>query len=173
METLILLLQLITVTSGSGTPYFQQTNSLEVGNYACGGVIFYLDKSKQHGLVCSIEDLAKGILLKDEVTVSENGKKVQVSLAENLCSEYSYSEDGVLYDDWRLPTKDELFMIYQNKDLIEKTAMKHGGTAFQNNIDLSPSEFCNSPSWDQEFNYGFVDYEYRKMKFNVRAIRSF
>lgn len=173
MKAFILLFQLVTITSNCTFASVYPIDSLKVGNFIHGGVIFYLDKSKQHGLVCSIEDQAKGILFKDEATVIENGKKVQLNLATHLCTEYSRTEDGELYDDWRLPTKDELFLIFQNKDIIEKTAVKHGGSVFQNNTDLSPSEFCNSPSWDQEFNYGYQDYEYRKMKFNVRAIRSF
>ncbi len=172
MISLILLLRLLNLSANfNGIPGYQDI--LKIGDFAHGGIIFYLDKNQQHGLVCSIEDQGKGILFKDEGTVVKNGKKVQLNLASKLCSEYSYTEDGELYNDWRLPTKDELFMIYQNKDVIEKAAIKHGGTEFQNNTELSPTEFCNSPSWDQEFNYGYEDYEYRKMKFNVRAVRSF
>lgn len=173
MESLILLFQLLIFSSYNSASGFQDSGTLKVGDFAYGGVVFYIDKSSQHGFVCSKEDLATGILFKDEASITDNGKKVRVNLASNLCTEYSIAEDGVLFDDWRLPTKDELFIIYQNKDIIEKTALKHGGAAFQTNPDLSPSEFCNSPSWDQEFNYGFADYEYRKMKFNVRAVRAF
>ena len=48
---------------------------------------------------------------------------------------------------WRLPTKDELNMLYKNKEEI-------GG--FANNFYWSSTEYDNSSAWFQFFDYPFV-----------------
>ena len=64
---------------------------------------------------------------------------------------------------WRLPTKDELYMIYKNKEEI-------GG--FANNYYWSSTEYDNYDAWEQDFGFGFQYYD-GKGNFNyVRAVRA-
>jgi hypothetical protein len=135
-------------------------DKIRLGDFIYGGVVFWIDSSGQHGLICSKSDQAAGILW------SEN-------IAMNVCKEYSVTEGGKKYDDWYLPSKEEMFKVYTNSGIIDKSATANGGSAFVVNNELSPTEYCNSPSWDQIFKYGYQDYDYKKSKFNVRAIRSF
>lgn len=38
--------------------------------------------------------------------------------AAKICADYEITEQDVLYDDWFLPSKGELFEIYENIDLL-------------------------------------------------------
>lgn len=70
-----------------------------VGKPYQGGIIFSADSTRERGLITTSYDLGQYSW--------EEAKKV--------CDEYLITIDGVTYDDWRLPTKEELAMIYQNR----------------------------------------------------------
>lgn len=169
-------------------------DTVRIGDFAYGGIVFWIDETGQHGLVCTKTDQISGIFwhdmvrhtgnqeennnitnLEDKTSTNITDKKSDQheNLATQVCLEYSVNEEGVLYNDWYLPSKEEVFKIYKNRDVIERSAIKNGGSLFTANNELSPTEFCNSPSWDQVFNYGYQNYEYKKSKFNVRAVRAF
>jgi hypothetical protein len=174
---------------------FQNSNgTYKIGDFAFGGIVFKVDSRGQHGLVCSIADQAKGIHWNDGIAETTGKQAVSTgpailketandnkfknvnnsdNLATQVCVHYSVTEGGVTYNDWYLPTKKELYLIYLNKAKIDSTAIVNHGTIFESNYELSPTEFCNSPAWDQEFNYGYQDYDYKKSILNVRAIRMF
>ena len=69
-----------------------------------------------------------------------------------------------LGDGWRLPTKDELNVLYENKDKI-------GG--FASNYYWSSSEFVNGIPWGQRFFNGNLFYDYETNTLYVRAVRAF
>jgi len=71
-----------------------------------------------------------------------------------------------LGDGWRLPTKDELNILYKNKDKI-------GG--FMNYSYWSSTEYNNKGSWNQAFNRrgDFQNISYKHEVFYVRAVRTF
>ncbi|MBC8475695.1 MAG: DUF1566 domain-containing protein [Bacteroidetes bacterium] len=67
-------------------------------------------------------------------------------------------------DGWRLPTKEELNLLYENKEKI-------GG--FANNNYWSSTEFVFSNAWDQNFNNGNQNYYGKGTSTYVRAVRAF
>ena len=70
-----------------------------------------------------------------------------------------------LGDGWRLPTRDELNILFENKDKI-------GG--FANLYYWSSTEFDNSTAWVQNFNYGYQYYFSNGFNYgNVRSVRAF
>ena len=70
-----------------------------------------------------------------------------------------------LGDGWRLPTKDELNILYENKDKI-------GG--FATNYYWSSTEVGNGTAWDQDFANGAqVGNLYKGNGSYVRAVRAF
>jgi|TARA_R100000501_G_C2611582_1_gene106070 hypothetical protein len=69
-----------------------------------------------------------------------------------------------LGDGWRLPTKDELNILYENKDKI-------GG--FANNYYWSSTEVDNDDAWVQYFNGGIQFSYYKNYTSYVRAVRAF
>lgn len=69
-----------------------------------------------------------------------------------------------LGEGWRLPTKEELNFIYQNKKKI-------GG--FKAERYWSSSEHSNSDyGWAHNFVKGNEFYNYKELTYNVRAVRS-
>ena len=69
-----------------------------------------------------------------------------------------------LGDGWGLPTKDELNVLYQNKDKI-------GG--FAGNYYWSSTEANNYYAWFQDFNVGVQVNVDKVNAYYVRAIRAF
>jgi hypothetical protein len=69
------------------------------------------------------------------------------------------------FDDWRLPNKEELNWLYQNKKEV-------GG--FNEYYYWSSSEVDDTKKWYQEFRNGKQYISGNKVDaFNVRAVRSF
>ena len=64
---------------------------------------------------------------------------------------------------WRLPTKDELNMFYENKEEI-------GG--FANNFYWSSTEFDSFNAWKQSFNSGNQANGNKASNYYVRAVRA-
>ena len=116
------------------------------GKLANGGIIVYTDEKGEHGLVCSISDLGNA---------NWNDAKEQCEV---------YNEGG--FSDWRLPTKDELQLIYL---LLHKR--KIGG--FASSIFWSSTEFNKSSAWLQDFDNGLQDNYSTDNGCNVRAVRAF
>ena len=65
---------------------------------------------------------------------------------------------------WRLPTKDELAVMYRYKDKI-------GG--FANVYYWSSTEGSNGTAWRQNFSSGNQYGNYKDIESNVRAVRAF
>ena len=68
-----------------------------------------------------------------------------------------------LSNGWRLPTKDELNLIYENKDRV-------GG--FADDYYWSSTEGNNNYAWKQSFYNGKQYYYYKYNVCNVRAVRA-
>jgi hypothetical protein len=120
---------------------------LAVGQAYQGGIIAWVDNTGRRGLIAAPNDLDR-IYAVDE--------------ADNVCDDLIFNG----YDDWRLPTKDELNRLYQNKNLI-------GG--FKNAIYWSSTIWSgyNYDRWAQNFGDGTQFYTDRYKPYNIRAVRSF
>ena len=75
--------------------------------------------------------------------------------AKKVCEDLGYG--------WRLPTREELHVMFLNKDTI-------GGFAAA--YYWSSSEFNFNIAWLQTFNNGNQDYLYKNFTYYVRAVRS-
>ena len=123
------------------------TSKLTLGQSYQGGKIFYIDSSKQHGLIAAPSDQSEGIQWYNGsfVTTGATGTAIGTgqantnaivtaqgpgSYAAKLC------DDLVLngYSDWYLPSKDELNQLYLNETIV-------GGFAYDGY--WSSSEFFN------------------------------
>ena len=88
------------------------------------------------------------------------------SVAAKVCTEYSVTVDGTVYDDWFLPSKDELNLIYENLHL-------QGLGGFSSYDYWSSSEYSSSHAWKQYFYNGYQDYDAKDGEGDVRAVRAF
>lgn len=146
-----------------------------------GGVIFYIDKSNEHGLIVAEQDLGTatwgcqslivGGADKEEVGFGlENTTAVvnacdEEGIAAKLC--FDLVLDG--YDDWFLPSKDELNLLYLQRDLV-------GGFVSDGNAPYwSSTEYEESfGAWRQLFSPVTEQTIYDKyLEYNVRPIRRF
>ena len=82
-------------------------------------------------------------------------------LLKEMCAEYR----GGGYDDWYLPSKEELNFIYEN---LVKTGNIIGSGWF-----WSSSVYNNSYAWSQSFSYGYRHASYKDNMDSVRAVRAF
>ena len=100
------------------------------------------------------------------------GKPIKIGNLQ--IAQYDFPNDMNWYDarkacaalgnGWRLPTKDELNILYQNKDKI-------GG--FSSTNYWSSTEHDNLDAWRQDFDYGFQYFTNKNFDYGVRAVRSF
>lgn len=85
-------------------------------------------------------------------------------IADKFTEKHLYWDKAVEYvktlgDGWRLPTKDELDLIYESENDFE-----------QDNY-WSNSQWGTYDSWKQNFADGEQDYKYKTANFYVRAIK--
>ena len=126
-----------------------QKTLLTVGSHSNGGIVVSLDNSKEHGLVVAESD-------------QNDGSKTNWNTAQKICG--SMVADG--FDNWRLPTKEELKMIYSIKDKV--------GGLNTRGLYWSSSEAGNSFAYLINFSNGSTSYNYNKSNdFYVRAVRDF
>lgn len=118
--------------------------SLKIGDIGPGGgLVFYIEGNRAYE--CS-EVLGEG----------------SWSEAIALCSEYR----GGGYDDWYLPSRDELNYIYQN---LRKSGKISGNSWF-----WSSSASYSDYAWGQRFSDGFQKSDvYKSNTLSVRAVRAF
>lgn len=126
----------------------QNTNQsqIQIGSSYQGGIIIKVDETGEHGLIMSTEDLGDG----------------NWTHAVELCDNYSNEN----YDDWRLPTLEELRIIYANKNIVSN---------FQENWYWSSTE--DPDNLEQAYHLGFMSGDEMSVpkehgKF-FRAVRNF
>jgi hypothetical protein len=100
------------------------------------------------------------------ITYTKSSGSLTDTYAAKMCDDYSVTYHGVVYDDWFLPSKDELNLLYEVLQL-------NGLGDFSKNAYWSSSEYNQNNAWLQYFYSGY-DYCYvRSNRHSIRAIRSF
>lgn len=175
-------------TNGGGSGY-------AVGDFAQGGIVFWLDETSEHGLVCAKTDQtnnirwyagtngnsqAKGdgpfageantaIIIAAQVAIGDDGS----TYAARVCNELQVTEGGKTYGDWYLPSTEELDLMCQNKTIINATAIANGGEVFNNTNYWSSTELGSTGAETWYFQNcsqgGFA----KSIALAVRAVRAF
>ena len=103
-----------------------------------------------------------------ETYSSSSGSTKTAKYAAKLCDDLTYTINGVTYDDWFLPSKDELNLMY--------TQLKTNGLGgFADNYYWSSSEdYSNAGNaWRQTFYNGHQSSGSRYYNYRVRPVRAF
>ena len=167
-----------------------QNKKVTVGDFAYGGIVFYVDESGEHGLVCSKVDVGENVKWVERKVIRKNnrlsnnmttnkslfGSKNKVKqdfFASQLCENFEVTEEGKKYNDWYLPTKEELNLMYLQKEKINETSLANQGKAFGKTYYWASTEEDFTRAWTQYFYNGKQIDTYKKYKHNVRAIRAF
>ena len=179
----------VNATAGSGSTTYS------VGDFAQGGIVFWVDETGQHGLVAAKKDQSTGvrwyagtygntqakgdgpfsgeantsIIIAAQVAIGDDGS----TYAARICNELQVTEGGKTYGDWYLPSKEELDLMYQNKATIDATAGVNGGSGFASAYYWSCTEGSNYGAWAQYFASGYQDNYGKDTTFRVRAVRAF
>ncbi|MCB0850893.1 MAG: DUF1566 domain-containing protein [Bacteroidetes bacterium] len=149
------------ITFPDGSVQSTAVKTYSVGDFAQGGIVFWVDETGQHGLVCAKSDQSTGvrwdagtngrtratgtgiyagnmntaIIIPAHIAIGDNGN----TYAARICAELEITEGGVAYGDWYLPSVAELTLMYNNKATINATAVANGG-----------SNFASSSYWSSE-----------------------
>ncbi len=169
----------------------------QVGDFAQGGIVFWVDETGEHGLVCAKEDQdggsgirwyagtygttrAKGdgpysgeintaIIISSQISIGDDG----ADYAAQICNELQITEGGKTYGDWYLPSIEELNLMYQNKTIIDFMAISYGGSEFYEAQYWSSDEVDSNNAWYFGFFYGTPNNASKSNTYHVRAVRAF
>ena len=186
-------------TDGNGTLSWATAGggatSYAIGDFAHGGIVFWVDETGQHGLVCAKVDQSGSIIWKSGSVTEETyakgdgiyaGKtntaiiiaKVSTTTtnAARICNELQITEGSITYGDWYLPSLHELAIMWTNKNVINTTATENGGVNFGSGDYWSSTEKIDTFLAGRIF-FGstFLDthHVFKNSLNSVRAIRAF
>lgn len=126
-----------------------------VGKKYKGGIIFHVNSARDHGLIAAEKDLDSAFTWEE---------------AKEACRTYSVTVDGITYNNWHLPSKDELVLLFINREAV-------GG--FFSDFYWSSTEDDNGyqgDAWGKYFSVDahYNDWDYNKNRKNrVRPIHAF
>ena len=153
--------------------------SYSVGDFVHGGIVFWIDETGQHGLVCTKTDQSAGVRwyagtytytmalsdgplagkMNTSLIIASQGRGDGKTYAARICNELQITEGGKTYGDWYLPSKQELNLMYENKTRIDATANANGGTAFAR--EHNSSYYWSSNEGDR-WNWGTPYFAWRQ-----------
>ena len=161
--------------------------SYSIGDIVNGGVVFWLDSTGQHGLVCAFSDIATSVEWGCYDDDLENVPNVQTFPPVGLGAEIGdgfNNTNNILKDcpsapaalaarsygpDWFLPSINELNQMYINKTTLEGVS---GFIAFSDSY-WSSTENDNEAVWGQGFVNGIQPSYGKGLTNDVRAVRAF
>lgn len=150
-----------------------------IGQHYGGGIIFWIDDSRQHGLIAAESDqgfnwwgdrfyLVTGATGTAVGTGAVNTGRIiktqglQYTYAALLCVDYR----GGGFADWFLPSKDELYLLYLQKDVV-------GGFIRGAYWSSSESDVDHTVAWTKFFYNNDAVVSHKDRFDGVRAIRAF
>ncbi|TVQ88501.1 MAG: DUF1566 domain-containing protein [Bacteroidetes bacterium] len=175
--------------------YAKNVKTFQVGDFAHGGIVFYLEPCGTKGLVAAKNDQSTGvrwfagsigntqakgdgpyagkantsIIIASQVAIGDDNN----TYAARICNELQVTEDAITYGDWYLPSKEELNLMWENKAVIDSTAIANGGSSFGSNYYWSSTETNAFRAWGQLFSTGSQVFSEKDETDRVRAIRAF
>jgi hypothetical protein len=144
---------------------------MQIGSLLYGGIVFYIDVSGEHGFVASDMNQSYSVIWGCQETfigaIGTNGKEntdtiISQCTIETIAARLCINYRGGGFENWILPSKDELILMYQNIPNF-----------LTPNYYWSSSEFNNKFAWMLHFQTGTLCRIYKNIKAHVRAIRSF
>jgi len=192
MKSGIIVEQYNVTTEIDSIIFYKPTQShelLEVGDFAHGGVVFWVDPIDQtKGLVCAVSDQSSEVpwninekwISTQEAAIGTGQANTTTIIAEQGAGDYAASvakacTDGG-FSDWFLPSKDELKELYDNHAFVNKISQDNGGTALSNHY-WSSSQYDTKNAYCAYFRpdpYGaLVQARIKTDASSVRAVRAF
>lgn len=153
------------------------TQALAIGQEYQGGIIVYIDSTGLHGIIASKSDVSIGATWYNGAfgitgatgkiigTGPNNTRKIIRAqgdgiYAAKVCADY---RPDSIYNDWYLPSKNELTEVYK-----QKTKIGAG-----NYVYWSSTEYDTNGAWAQNFSTGGRKKSAKDRIYHVRAVRTF
>ena len=147
---------------------------ISVGKSYEGGIIFYVDGTGSHGLISATSDI-DSLIWGDTLHTNASGIAIGVGDTNtttiiNLFGSGNFAASACNlivisgFNDWFLPSKVELNILYTQKDKV-------GG--FKEKYYWTSSEASYKYAWGQYFGNGQKDYLNKFTKCSVRPVRAF
>jgi hypothetical protein len=185
-------------TSAPSSASNSVTPNVQVGDLLQGGVVYYVaptptdldgDGRVDIGLICAVEDQSAAIdwILGGDTQSTANGNTSTAigtgqtntnammnqagytGGAAQVAEDYSVTDNGVTYNDWFLPSLEELNEMHSQKNSIEAAA---GVTPFGTDY-WSSSEQNSSKAKSVDMSSGNDSNTNKSSQYRVRAIRTF
>ncbi|TLU81670.1 MAG: DUF1566 domain-containing protein [Chlorobium sp.] len=131
------------------------SSAVTIGEESGGGVVFYVDASKKHGLIASRSDM------EGRSSGCPKGFFTWID-AQAACRNYVSCD----YRDWFMPNKEQLNLLYRHKSALEQFP-------FSYTYYWSSSEDSAGNVWVQSFGTGFQGQNFKINSNRVRAVRAF
>jgi hypothetical protein len=180
----------------NGSDWNRLDDRISVGDFDQGGVVFYVDETGKHGLACNLLDPDPSIRWCEEsnnvtyaqgdgiyagemntaIAVAALGIKAVNSAILTSATWRTTSPFSTNYGDWYLPSKEELELMYANKDAINFTITDQGvGTVIGDDIYWSSTEddqIVNN-AYVVDFSDGTASTQTKETEYHMRPIRKF
>jgi hypothetical protein len=167
-----------------------ELDKLKIGSFYHGGYVFYIDESGKHGFACSDKDLGEAIWgneieieTKKEVGTGKENSQIIINQASTvmggffgltrkpllnaarLCLEH----DSNGYNDWFLPSLEELKLMYLNLHVPKLLSFKSDEYWTSSSISYDCADSISFCYWTSVRCFKSK----RSCTFSVRAIRAF
>jgi hypothetical protein len=165
----------------------ENTPQKEVGDFAEGGIVFYVDETGEHGLVAALFDIEGthewGCF--EEYVSGADGEAIGTGYQNtmDIVNQGCVTENGGItaaqaaldaevngYSDWYLPSKEELYEIYST---IGNVGSEGDIGGFSNAHYRSSSEVATASAWNVSFDNGLAYNSWKNNPVRVRVIRAF
>jgi hypothetical protein len=156
----------------------------QVGEEYQGGIIAYVDEGGEHGFIATAEDISTGIkwyngshirIYSIDSSIGSGKYNTEKIVKEQGSGNYAAKlcDDLVLndYDDWFLPSIDELQKLYNNRNKIG--GFDENGFYWSSTENNSNDDNSYRRAQCIDFSTGQVRYYGKEQTLRVRAIRYF
>jgi len=150
-----------------------------------GGIIFHLDSTGKHGLVCADKDQSTGSQWHhgaftntktfDSIVGSGKSNTAKIIMSQGVApyaAQLCYDLNLGGFSDWYLPSKKELSLMFTNIGRGAKSPNKDVGN-FAEDFYWSSTELDLNFAWAQYFLIGNIFTDLKNHECRVRAVRSF
>jgi hypothetical protein len=179
---LIIISGCLILTNSCTVEEDEPVKKFKTGDEYGGGIVFYVDSTGQHGLICASYDQGTTVTWNNGTNLVTNatGTGIGTGMANTAAivaaqgpGEYAakicYDLDINGYSDWYLPSKSECFSMYFNLKLMK------GIGHFTDALYWSSTEASVGNAYSQYANDGYPPNGgyYKNTTHCVRAVRSF